>query len=173
LGGGRLWALMQQCGWRLLFLVLGVFVVMWAGWDRPMLIYNPSPSLPPGLYARDLGRRPWQVGDLVVLETPEVLKASLPPGYEGKPLLKQLAALPGMVVCWESDAMVVMRETGMARYPYHPAHVVQQPLGCQVLGVEEMVITGRHAQSHDSRYIGPVSTTLLRFRVWPLWIKES
>jgi type IV secretory pathway protease TraF len=173
LGGGRLWALMQQCGWRLMLLVLSIFVVVWGWRDRPMLIYNPSPSLPPGLYVRDLGRRPWQVGDLVVLETPDVLKASLPKGYEGKPLLKEIAALPGMVACWDAEAMVVRRETGAAWYPYHPVHPRLQALGCQVLGTEEMLITGRHAQSHDSRYTGPVSTTLLRFRVWPLWTRES
>ena len=160
--------------WQAGLLALGLLGVLGVCWQPPLLIHNPSSSLPPGLYVRDLTRRPWQVGDLVVLETPDALKAALPAGYEGKPLLKQIAALSGMLVCWEAEGMAVYQATGTAWYGSHPAHGQdRQAVRCQVLGAAEMVITGSHTRSYDSRYIGPVSTGLLRFRVWPLWTREA
>ena len=94
-------------------LVVAVLGVLGAWWmPRPIVMWSPSPSLPVGYYVRDFSRRSWQVGDLVVLETPAVLKSSLPQGYGDKPLLKEIAALPGMRVCWEEASMVVEHPTG-------------------------------------------------------------
>ena len=141
---------------------------------RPLLIVNPSPSLPTGLYMRALTARPLALGDMVVLETPDVLKPSLPPGYEDKPLLKQVAALPGMQACWMPEAMVVERGGEPVWYAYHPAlTTLRQPEGCRQLGPDDLLVTGSHARSYDSRYVGMISQRLVRFRVWPLWTKRD
>ena len=155
-------------------LLLGLLGGTCAWWMPPVLLFNPSPSLPYGVYLRALTVRPVRVDDLVVLETPESLKASLPPGYEDKPLLKQVAGLAGMTVCWGAERMTVGRRHATPLwYAYHPEQAVRYEEGCQTLSVEEMLIVGRNARSFDSRYIGPVSARLLRFRVWPLWTWEA
>ena len=149
---------------------LGVLVVLGAWGLRPFFISSPSPSLPTGLYVHAVPIRGLRVGDFIVIETPEVLKPSLPPGYEDKPLLKQVAGLAGMEVCWGDEAMVV---EGRRRYAYHAAQPARTTFGCQTLGTDNLLLSGTDARSYDSRYVGVVSTRLVRFRVWPLWTKDS
>ena len=139
-----------------------------------VVISSPSPSLPPGYYIRALPLHPLRIGDLVMVEVPAVLKPSVPSWYSGRWLLKQVAGLAGTAVCWEATRMVVQGPGQEVHYlvPPQPPMVPQRE-GCTVLGDDEMLIVGRHARSIDSRYVGPVSTNLVRFRVWPLWTWAS
>jgi|ERR1041385_216060 type IV secretory pathway protease TraF len=139
-----------------------------------VLVYGPSNSMPKGWYVRDFPGRDLRIGDLIVLETPESLRPYMPPTLPQARVLKQVAALAGSTVCWETDAMVIEQGSQHTRYAFHPAIGTRnQPDGCHVLQSDEMVIVGVHERSFDSRYVGPVSRHLVQFRVWPLWTWEA
>src|SRR5262249_32323414 len=150
-----------------LLLTLGWSASLWL----PMvLVYAPSASLPKGWYVRALPGRALQVGDLVVLEVPAAMASALPLHVPHTRLLKQVAALGGDIVCWETQAMAVRTAQGTVRYPFHPEGPAGRPPdGCTVLDAETLVMVGTHPRSFDSRYVGAVPVCLVRFRVVPLW----
>ena len=139
-----------------------------------VLVYSPSPSLPPGLYLRALPLHALRIGDLVVFTPPAVVKPTLPVDRADAKLLKEVAGLAGTHVCWEADRMVVHAAGEERHYLYAPqAPIRPQMQGCQVLGEGEMLVVGHHGRSVDSRYIGPVQKQRMLFRVWPLWTQET
>lgn len=139
-----------------------------------VLIYSPSPSLPPGVYIRALPLHALRLGDLVVVEPPDVVKPTIPAHLSGRPLMKEVAGLAGTHVCWDATRMAVQAAGEERHYLYAEAPpLAPQMAGCHVLGADEMLIVGHHTRSVDSRYVGPVDTKLMRFRVWPLWTKET
>jgi type IV secretory pathway protease TraF len=153
----------------------GLALLLTLGWSASLwlpavLVYAPSASLPKGWYVRAFPGRALQVGDLVVLEVPASMAASVPLDVPHRRLLKHVAALGGDTVCWAQDAMVVRTLQGTARYPFHPdGPMGTHPNGCHTLETESVVIIGTHPRSFDSRYVGAVPVSLVRFRVWPLW----
>jgi type IV secretory pathway protease TraF len=144
---------------------LGLSVQQWA----PCVVaYGPSTSLPKGWYVRALGSRPLQLGDIVVVSAPDVMQPYVPTEVRGMRLLKQVAALPGMQVCWGMTTMIVVRPVEW--YPFVPdAPAIRQPPGCRILGDKEIVLVGTHPRSFDSRYVGPISTQLIQWRAVPVW----
>jgi type IV secretory pathway protease TraF len=137
-------------------------------WVPSVLAYGPSTSLPKGWYVRAFPARPLRVGDLVVLDVPASMQGYVPTDVRQARLLKQVAAVGGMTVCWGTGAMSV-QETHRW-YPFHPlAPLARQDLGCRVVTPNELVLVGQHARSFDSRYMGPVSSTLVQWRALPVW----
>src|SRR5262245_38948269 len=95
----------------------GLALVLTLGWTAPwwlssVLVYAPSASLPKGWYVRAFPARAVQVGDLVVLKVPASMAAALPLHVPHARLLKQVAALGGDMVCWETQAMAVRTAHG-------------------------------------------------------------
>ena len=139
-------------------------------WVPAVLIYAPSASLPKGWYVRAFPARTVQVSDLVVLDVPASMAPYMPLDVPHTRLLKQVAALGGDTVCWELRAMTITTPQGTARYPLHPeGPALRQPDGCHALGADTLVIVGTHPRSFDSRYVGTMPLSLVRFRVVPLW----
>jgi type IV secretory pathway protease TraF len=137
-------------------------------WVPSVLAYGPSTSLPKGWYVRAFPARPLRVGDLVVLDVPDRMQDYVATDVRHPRLLKQVAAVGGMTACWGIEAMTVRGTHGW--YPFHPlAPAVRHDLGCWVLAPDEVVLVGTHARSFDSRYMGPVSTTLVQWRALPVW----
>jgi type IV secretory pathway protease TraF len=135
-------------------------------WLPQVLVYAPSPSLPQGWYVRVLPAHPLQVGDVVSLWTPVSLLSRMPPNMPPYRMLKRIAGLGGMEVCWTPGGMQV----GGKEYLRHPTvHVEPELRGCAMLAQGAMIIVGDHPRSMDSRYIGAVPVGLVRFQVRPLW----
>jgi type IV secretory pathway protease TraF len=165
-----------RAGW-ITPVVLVVLLVLVTGpqWGPHVLAIATSPSIPPGLYLRDWSARPLAVGDMVLLQMPDVLLAFAPKDHPTHRLLKRVAALPGMTVCWEATQMRVQIGTRWAEYDLIPDAFPHRMMHgqCHVLTAEECVLVGTHPRSHDSRYIGPVALGLLLWRAWPVWTWEE
>jgi|SRR4029077_8440894 type IV secretory pathway protease TraF len=148
---------------------MGILVLL--AWStRFVVVYTPSASLPKGWYLRVWTVGEIGVGDLVVAETPPHLRRLLPPGFPHAGLLKQIAAVGGMEVCWTPDAMQVHTAAGTQRYWKHPAITRRdEPDHCEVLTSAVVVLVGTHPRSMDGRYLGPILRAYIRFRVVPLW----
>jgi type IV secretory pathway protease TraF len=140
-----------------------------------VLVYVPSPSLPKGWYVRAWRQAPLAVGDLVVLTVPASMRPWMPVDLAAPRLLKQIAAVGGMEVCWGPTGMMIPTPSGpWMAYPQHaegPASRVEE--GCRVLGEEELVVIGTHPRSVDSRHIGPVARALVQWQAWPVWTWEA
>jgi type IV secretory pathway protease TraF len=161
--------------WRQAHWLHGLGVVLVLAWStRFVLIYTPTNSLPKGWYLRAWPSREIAVGDIVVVATPPHLKALLPPGLPHAGLLKQVAGVGGMQVCWTPAEMRVHTGAGWSRYPKHPAIARRdEPDHCEILTEAYVVLVGSHPRSLDSRYLGTMLKDYIQFRVWALWTWEG
>ena len=142
---------------------------------RPMVLFNTTPSEPPGLYAASLG--PINVGQMVAFKAPPAAfpYADRRLGYLHHTLmLKAVAAGPGDLVCAARSRLVI---NGHDRAPIAATdgegRVLPRWLGCRRLGPDELfVFSARVPNSFDSRYFGPVSRTAIVGVFQPLLITE-
>lgn len=159
-------------GWR--YGVVGLIVGL-VGLGVPqglprILAYGVTPSLPKGWYVRQWSQRPLQVGDIVVVRTPAILATRMPPNVPGSRLLKMIAGVPGMYVCWTTEAMTVEGRV----YPRHAAiQDAAARVGCGIVDDGEVLLVGLHPRSFDSRYFGPVPLHLVQWRAQALWTWET
>ncbi|WP_174263721.1 S26 family signal peptidase [Hyphomicrobium sp. CS1BSMeth3] len=140
-----------------------------APFERGVVI-NLSPSVPVGLYL-PLPRAP-TIGDFVLLSPPTSSRDLLyRRGYlrAGRPLIKILAAGPGMRVCrlgrrvWiNGDTKLWARRTDVAR------RLMPTWSGCRLLKRDEVFVVGVHPLSFDSRYFGAVDHHLIFSTVLPI-----
>lgn len=144
------------------------------GGPHPLLAYNPTPSAPPGFYIvshpHDL-----RVGDMVIV--------AVPPAYQhlvverqylgvGVPLLKRIVALDGDLVCEEEGTVSVdgrrLVQALVADGAGRPMPIWQ---GCRPLVAGEFfALMDRSPYSLDSRYFGPLPTTLILGKARALWL---
>ncbi len=133
---------------------------------HPWLVYNPTASVPTGLY--------WitptdtvHVGDMVLMQTPPSVagladqRRYLP---RGVPMLKYVAALPGDRVC-ASGATISINQRAVAERQArdHLNRVMPWWSGCQTLGADDLfVLNAKAPLSFDGRYFGIVSKRLIR-----------
>jgi conjugative transfer signal peptidase TraF len=125
-----------------------------------VLLVNPTPSEPPGVYVR-AAAKPVQVGDLIAFPAPPMAYpyADLRMGYLHRtPILKAVAARAGDQVCTEG---AVLRINGAVRAPIlqrdRQGRTLPHWIGCRKLaGGEVLVFSDRVRSSFDSRYFGPV-----------------
>jgi type IV secretory pathway protease TraF len=136
----------------------------------PVVVYNATASLPKGWYVRAWHSFPLQVGDIVVMEVPAAVWAQIPAELPVQWFLKHVAALPGMQVCWTAEGMEVRYEQMVVTYRLHAEYTGLSPaVVCRVLTEEEIVVTGEHERSLDSRYMGPLAFASVQWRALPLW----
>jgi type IV secretory pathway protease TraF len=125
----------------------------------PLLLYNPSPSVPVGFYWRAPGAP--RIGDLV-----SVPAAVAAPAYAAERgftdrtdrFIKRIAATSGQVVCAKGDRVSI----DGARDVHRPSHdtmgrTLPTWSGCRTLAANETFLLGDTADSFDGRYWGPVS----------------
>lgn len=149
-------------GWMLATLVVNV-VALYLGTH---LMLTETRSLAPGLYWR-LGRpQPLARGMLVQFSAPDSVVATLARLRPGQTLIKAVTALPGETVCWRPEAMEVDGQA-FVRQAHHLLHASLR--GCRTLDASQVILTGTHPQSFDSRDIGPVDTRRILAQVVPLW----
>lgn len=122
-----------------------------------LALVNESPSLPKGLYLRDIGASPDRGATVAFAQPPAALRYL---GGLGMPadvlLIKRVAAVEGDLVCRGRVAVtaasrmapIVERDRRGARLP--------QWRGCRRLERGEVFVLGDTPDSFDSRYFGPV-----------------
>ncbi len=134
---------------------------------RPVVIYNPSQSVPSGFYVRsgDPPRR----GDVVTVAAGEVAPeyAALR-GYADRSdlFLKRVTATEGQLVCAQ-DGMISIDGAQVATRIERDAegHTLPSWRGCRRLGADELFLLGDTDDSFDGRYWGPVTIDLVE-GVW-------
>lgn len=122
----------------------------------PVLLYNPSPSIPAGFYWRASGTP--RVGDLVFV--PSVNAA---PDYARQRdfvdrtdrFIKRIAATSGQVVCAKGDHVSVEDARVVRRLAYDKmGRALPTWSGCRRLADGEVFLLGDTADSFDGRYWG-------------------
>jgi len=155
-------------------IIIGVNAIClpWIGQPRPLIVYNASPSVPLGYYWV-AGSGKTKVGDLVLVETPALVRDMadrrryLP---KSVPMIKHVAALEGDEVCADKASIYINQTFAGKR---HATDLVGRPLphweGCHMMGHGEVFLLNRYAPlSFDSRYFGPVASSLIIGRLRPL-----
>lgn len=137
------------------------------------LVYNASASVPLGWYAIDEPHE-LQAGDVVMVRPPlAVARLLIERHYlgDGVPLLKQLAAGPGMTVCRHENRISV---GGTPAAIARDADALGRPLprwqGCRTLGGGDVFLLNSGAPgSFDGRYFGPSPARDILGKATPLW----
>ena len=139
----------------------------------PLVLWNPSPSVPVGFYiVKPIDTL--EVGALVAVRPPMPLETWLVDNrYVGRdtPLLKRIAALPGAEVCREGSAIQI---DGEAIAEAQDRDRLDRPLpvwtGCRVLAEGQIfLLNAREPASLDGRYFGPLDVDTIIGRATPLW----
>lgn len=124
---------------------------------QPILIYNPSESVPSGFYRR-VGVAP-RLGAFVTVRAVDVAPAYAALRDYADPtdrFLKRVAAARGQTVCAEGSAVSINGEPIAARAS-HDSEGQALPTwrGCRTLGADEVFLLGDSDDSFDGRYWGP------------------
>lgn len=141
----------------------------------PRLLWNATASTPVGLYVVQPVRT-LHVGDLVAAQPPEALARFLAEGGylpRGVPLLKQVAALAGQIVC-RTGRIVSIDGAAVAVARERDSRGRDLPVwsGCHTLDTGEILLLNRHPDSLDGRYFGPLPVSSLIGRATPLWLTD-
>ena len=134
---------------------------------RDLILYNPSPSVPVGIYMR----APHEIArDAYVT----VRAIDVAPTYagerdftdDGDRFIKRVAAIAGDRVC-ASSAGVTVNSTVLLPRQTHDSAGRELPtwMGCDVLDADEVLLLGDTQDSFDGRYWGPTRTALIE-GVW-------
>lgn len=142
----------------LVIVALGVATALQAH-IPPLLIYNPSPSIPVGFYWRGAGTP--RTGDLVsipaVIAAPDFASARDFDDRSDK-FIKRIAAASGQVVCARGGQVSIDGVRVVDRLPHDKmGRALPSWSGCRMLKADEIFLLGDTADSFDGRYWGPVS----------------
>jgi conjugative transfer signal peptidase TraF len=124
----------------------------------PLLIYNPSPSVPAGFYWR-IAEQP-QLGDFVIVRA----TAAAPLYAKARDFtdrtdrfIKRIAAASGERVCAQGEFVSIDSAQVLRRLSQDAAgRALQSWSGCRTLSKDEVFLLGDSADSFDGRYWGPI-----------------
>lgn len=160
----------------LLGMVAGTALIAAALSDSPpRILWNPSASLPIGLYAL-APPGPLALGDLAAVALPsEQAEWVAERGYLGRSalLLKRIAALPGTEICRIGRA-VLIDGIVVATALETDRHGRPMPdwQGCAVLDAHQLfLLLAETPDSLDGRYFGPTDATSIVARARPIWTR--
>ncbi len=168
---------MTRFGWAISTCTATLGVGLSAFFHPLPLIWNPSASVPIGLYAM----RPasaLQVGELVAVRPPGALASFLDERHylpKGAPMLKRILVLPGQTIC-RADRVITV--DGIAMGDALDRDSRGRPLpswqGCQRIPDGDVFLMNRQsADSLDGRYFGLLPVTAIVGRADPLWTREE
>jgi conjugative transfer signal peptidase TraF len=141
----------------------------------PLLLWNASASVPIGLYALSPAGN-LTIGELVAVAPPPALGSFLAErGYLplGVPLLKQIAALPGQIICRVAGTITVDGDAiGTVLARDHLGRPLPAWHGCVSLAAGEVFLMNPAAPaSLDGRYFGALPARTIIGRAVPLWTR--
>ena len=147
------------------------------GGTTPRYIWNPSNSIPIGLYRVQPATR-LTVTELVAVQPPDLLAAFLDlNGYLpiGVPMLKRVLALPGQTVCRNGLKIAV---DGIDVGEVHERDAKGRPLpvwhGCRIIADGDIfVMNWQSPDSLDGRYFGPLPASAVIGKAVPVWTDEE
>jgi conjugative transfer signal peptidase TraF len=143
----------------------------------PIVIHNPSPSIPQGYYVRS-SEAP-ATGRIIAFRIPAqgrpYAAEHMPPLIRAG-IIKRIAAGEGDRVCTTGREGLAIN--GRAVAPIVQADRFGRPLphwrGCRALTAGEyFVFSDRIPNSYDSRYYGPVQTRDIIGTFRPVWVDQS
>lgn len=142
----------------------------------PLVLWNPSPSVPVGFYIVT-PIDTLEVGALVAVRPPASFETWLVDNrYVGRdtPLLKRIAALPGTEVCREGSTIQIEGETvAEARDRDRLDRPLPVWTGCRVLADGQIFfLNADEPASLDGRYFGPLGADTIIGRATALWTWE-
>lgn len=124
---------------------------------EPLVIYNPSQSVPSGFYMR-VNEAPRHGGFVTVAAVGVEPAYAALRGYADATdrFLKRVAALPGQVVCAEGPTITIDNAPAASRIK-HDSEGRALPTwhGCRTLAADEVFLLGDTEDSFDGRYWGP------------------
>jgi type IV secretory pathway protease TraF len=130
------------------------------------LLYNHSPSMPVGLYART--DAPVAAGAIVTVRARDVAPSQARDrGFdgEGHRFIKRIVAVGGDLVCMADEHLTVNSQPVAAIGAALPASGPAHWDGCRRLSADEALLLGDTPDSFDGRYWGPISIHLIE-GVW-------
>ena len=141
----------------------------------PWLVWNASPSVPPGLYRIALG--PVRRGDFVLVRLPpDAAELAHRRNYLPKStyLIKFVSAVAGEQVCRLGDRILVGGVLA-ARARTHDSLGRPMPVwqGCRRIASGDLFLLADDQQSFDSRYFGVVSARHVVARAVRLWLPRG
>ena len=146
-----------------ILVAIGACATLAAAQGQPLLVYNPSNSVPAGFYLH-VDREP-ERGDFVT-----VLAADVAPAYAAlrdyvdptDSFLKRIAAVGGQRVCAEGSTVTIDAAITVAR-AQRDSEGRPLPLwnGCRILAAGEVFLLGDTEDSFDGRYWGPTSADMV------------
>ena len=142
----------------------------------PLVLWNPSPSVPVGFYAV-MPIDSLEVGALVAVRPSRALETWLVDNrYVGRdtPLLKHIAALQNAEVCRYGTTILI---NGSPVAEARELDRLGRPLpvwaGCRALADGEVFfLNADEPASLDGRYFGPLGADTIIGRATPLWTRE-
>ena len=147
----------------LLLVTLAVAAAAHGKLDRPIAVWNVSASAPIGLYLVS-SRRP-EHGELAVLRLPDSMRRLADArGYlaHGALLIKRIAASGGDTVCRHGPLIRINgRPRASARTADRLGRLLPRWSGCRHLGRHQQFLLSASRGSFDSRYFGPIDSTLV------------
>lgn len=140
---------------------------------KPRLIWNPTASVPVGLYWRSDAAV--TRGDLVLAVPPsqvEVLAATRHYLPAGVPVIKRIAGEDGDEICVREHTIFINKEA-VAVQLEKDSKGRPMPLwtGCRRLTGEVFLLLADVPASFDSRYFGPVVRSAVLGKAIPLWTR--
>lgn len=142
------------------------------GQRTPLLLFNTTRSAPLGFYWLTPGR--FSQGQLAAVSPPVDLARWMAARHYlpvNVPLLKEIAATEGQVVCGRGESLTIDGVVA-ARIRSHDRWGRALPTfqGCRRLTADQVFLLNRRApDSLDGRYFGPLSTARVIGGAHPLW----
>jgi conjugative transfer signal peptidase TraF len=137
------------------------------------VVYNPTPSAPLGWYAV-ISTGTLRVHDIVLAWLPSVAATLADQrGYlpHSVPILKEIGALEGQVVCIVGDNVAIDgKHLALTRNRDGAGRRLAPWNGCRPLFVGELFLLSNESDaSFDSRYFGPIARDAVIGRAVPIW----
>ena len=136
----------------------------------PFLIWNASESVPVGWYF--VAKRPPKIGEIAVIRPAEWVRIySSDRGYlpEKVLLLKPVFAAQSSVICrFGAYVFVDGKHAAKAIIMDKKYRLLPVWKGCKALKPSQYFVLGRHRDSFDSRYFGPIEQSQVVGTAFPL-----
>jgi len=136
----------------------------------PILIWNASESVPVGWYF--VAKRPPKVGEITVIRPAEWVRIyASDRGYlpEKVLLLKPIFAVQSSIICrFGPSVFVDGKHVAKAKIMDKKRRRLPVWNGCRALKSSQYFVLGRHQDSFDSRYFGPIDRDQVIGTAFPL-----